>query len=53
MTLPQLLALGLGIAAVVLVLISNEKRAPRRPDATPDIRLNSWSEQERFIRRRK
>jgi hypothetical protein len=52
-TLAQMLALGAGIVAVVCVLISNEKRAPRRPDAPPDIRLDSWDKQERYIKRRK
>lgn len=59
MTLPQLLAIAAGIASIILVLIDNERIAARSPptDATEDaepqpaIRLNSWDEQERYIRR--
>jgi hypothetical protein len=62
MTLPQLLAIAAGIASIILVLIDNERIAARSPptDATEDtpepqpaIRLNSWDEQERYIRREK
>ena len=60
MTLPQMLAIAAGIASIFLVLIDNERIAARSPptDATedtseplPDIRLNSWDEQDRYIRR--
>ena len=63
MTLPQMLAIAAGIASIILVLLSNERIAARSPptDATedtedtseplPDIRLNSWDEQDRYIRR--
>jgi len=63
MTLPQMLAIAAGIASIILVLLDNERIAERSPptdatDATedtseplPDIRLNSWDEQDRYIRR--
>ena len=63
MTLPQMLAIAAGIASIILVLLDNERIAARSPptDATedtddtpeplPDIRLNSWDEQNRYIRR--
>ena len=60
MTLPQMLAIAAGIASIILVLLDNERIAARSPptDATedtpeplPDIRLNSWDEQDRYIRR--
>ena len=62
MTLLQMLAIAAGIASIVLVLLSNERRAARSPpaaDATadaeplPDIRLQAWDERERYIRRGK
>lgn len=52
MTLVQLLAISAGIAAVVIVLLSNEKGTPRPPDAKPDIRLQTWDGQGRKIKRR-
>ena len=63
MTLPQMLAIAAGIASIILVLLDNERIAARSPptDATedtddtseplPDIRLQAWDEQERYIRR--
>jgi hypothetical protein len=47
MTLAQLLALGAGVAAILVVLFMNEKRTPR----PPDIRLNDWDGQGRKIKR--
>jgi hypothetical protein len=46
-TLAQMLGVGAGVAAIVCVLLWNERRTPRPPDAPPDIRvevkIKKWS----------
>lgn len=61
----QMLAITAAFASIILVLIDNERRAARSPpmadtndtedtpEPQPDIRLNSWDEQERYIMRGK
>lgn len=45
MTLAQMLGVGAGVAAIVCVLLWNERRTPRPPDAPPPVavKIRKWS----------